>query len=594
MGAALCLLSLVGGSGGATVPQQKAALLELGDPCARIANMSVGSDGAAMDSPVEQEYLRRFFAANSVDGEECVPWAEDSDPCEKRWTGVICGQYMGTRIVKELRLAYSRLVTVPASFSELSSLEAVDFQHNLLVNVPESLPEQLTKLRLSGNRIKSIADSLQMSHVQELHLAQNELTELPGWFGGAGFPLTAALGKLDLANNLLSDLPPHFCESHGYDASQRQWRGFELDLDHNRFVNVPASLAHCTALTVLRLSSNDIRSIPVSIGTMVALQHLVMDNNDIETVAEEIGQLSQLSHIDLSYNQIDSLPESASRLYRLMTLKLGSNKLEVVPESVRGMVVLEHLDLSDNELVSLPAWIGNSLAHTLQYLSVRNNKLTALPEELSQLERLRVLQADGNFLHGVPRSIMRLHDSGSLVQLTVCQEAAGSEVQRNGRCECGTGTFGSGPNCMACAEVEEDELVDVSCPSGPTADALSDRDYIGNYLTAIYPGPGYWLNQSDIDDQLRYTTAGEALVLPDLECNGNSKYCVGTDVDRDWTHSVDDGRGIFMGMCQGTRRNDETNATCMELVGLVGEDTHTMSCVQPPYFCAANHTGRFW
>ena len=47
---------------------------------------------------------------------------------------------------------------------------------------------------------------------------------------------------------------------------------------------------------------------------------------------------------------------------------------------------------------------------------------------------------------------------------------------------------------MACAEVEEDELVDVACPSGPTADARSDPDYIGNYLTAIYPGPGYWLN----------------------------------------------------------------------------------------------------
>jgi Leucine-rich repeat (LRR) protein len=571
----------------------QAALLELGDPCARIASLSVG-DGVSIDSAAEQEYLMRFFAANSVEAKECVPWAADSDPCADRWTGVVCGRFASASVVKELHLAHSRLVVVPASFSNLNFLEAVDFQHNLLVDVPESLPETLKKLQLARNRIRTIADSLKMMSIEELDLAHNQLTELPEWFGGIGLPLTTALGALDLEYNFLTDLPPHFCDSHSQEESQRQWRGFELDMQHNSFVNVPATLGHCTDLAVLNLGSNEIRSVPASMGTIVMLERLLMDNNDIETVAEEIGQLIRLSYLDLSNNQIGSLPGSVSGLYRLTTLKLGSNSFEVVPEGVRGMVLLEHLDISDNQLVALPGWIGNTPAATLQYLSVRNNKLTALPVELSQLGMLQVLQADGNFLHGVPGSIMRLYDSGSLVQLTVCQEAAGSEIQRDGRCECGTGTFGSGPNCMACAEVEEDELVDVACPSGPTADARSDPDYIGNYLTAIYPGPGYWLNQSDIDDQLKDVTAGQDLVLPDLECNGKSKFCVGTDVDRDWSHSVDDGRGVFRGFCQGTRKNDETNATCMQLVGLVGEDTTIVGCVQPPFFCAANHAGRFW
>eukprot|EP01046_Picozoa_sp_COSAG06_P028603 COSAG06_NODE_2590_length_6610_cov_3.301183_2_plen_55_part_00 len=39
---------------------------------------------------------------------------------------------------------------------------------------------------------------------------------------------------------------------------------------------------------------------------------------------------------------------------------------------------------------------------------------------------------------------MDLYDTGSLVQMTVCQEMKGAEVQHDGRCECDVGAFGSG------------------------------------------------------------------------------------------------------------------------------------------------------
>ena len=40
---------------------------------------------------------------------------------------------------------------------------------------------------------------------------------------------------------------------------------------------------------------------------------------------------------------------------------------------------------------------------------------------------------------------------------------------------------------MSCLEVEDDELVNVVCPGSITAEA-EDRNYVGAYLTAIYPG----------------------------------------------------------------------------------------------------------
>ena len=105
-------------------------------------------------------------------------------------------------------------------------------------------------------------------------------------------------------------------------------------------------------------------------------------------------------------------------------------------------------------------------------------------------------------------------------------------------------------------------------------------------------GPGYWLSQTDVKEQLESAHPvidGEALSLPDLQCP--AKYCIGTDVDRDWA-ITNDGHHVYEGYCQGKRAGDEMNGTCMELVGLVGMDESTMSCVEPPFFCAANHTGR--
>ena len=54
------------------------------------------------------------------------------------------------------------------------------------------------------------------------------------------------------------------------------------------------------------------------------------------------------------------------------------------------------------------------------------------------------LRQDAVARTGVCPEIMDLYDTGSLVQMTVCQEMKGAEVQHDGRCECDVGAFGSG------------------------------------------------------------------------------------------------------------------------------------------------------
>lgn len=577
MRALVWLCVLLCGARSETVPKEKDALLALGDPCERLGS---------------HRKVAQFVSANEGTADECVPWTSDSDPCADRWSGVVCTTYAGSGVVKELHLAFSELATVPTSFQDLEHLEVANLQQNLLIGFPEALPTNaLQELHLQGNRIRSIPDWLTENALHTLDLENNALTELPEWFGARGLVLTGSLRNLDLERNHLRDLPPRFCDYH----SSAPWE-FKLDLDANELVDVPASLAGCTRMVTLKLASNAIRSIPAFVGTMAALARLHMADNAIGTVSEGLGQLTRLVTLDLPRNRIGSVPESIGHLGALEELNLQSNRLRHLPETMSQLPRVHSLDLSDNQLTVLPSWIGR-LATSLEQLNVRKNFLTSLPRELGQLTLLQVLKADENRLHGAPGSITDLQVSGSLVMLTLCKEDTGLEIQRDGRCECDTGSFGSGPDCMRCDGVEDTENVRVACPSSTTPDARHNREYLGTYLTTIYPRPGYWLNQTEVKVQLNTehpVTQSRALILPDLECEHNAKYCIGTEVDRDWDQSGHAGRGVYLGFCQGTRLDDETNNTCMALVGAIGTDTETMGCIQPPYFCAGNHTGRFW
>jgi hypothetical protein len=293
----LLLLAAAAGVGGTTVPAERDALLALGDPCERIA--ASGGD--------QRTAQRRFFAANRLDTDECVPWVADSDPCADGWSGVVCDRATaadGTDVVVELQLQYSKLVTLPANFSDLAHLEAASLQYNSLSDFPESLPQSLRQLHLTKNAVRSIPDSWQNLRIEKLELDDNRLESIPEWFGRPGLPLTESLWELDLDHNLLSDLPPDFCHvrawAGGAAADEAASEGeFVLDLDHNNFIEIPACLASCTGLTGLELGSNGLRSIPAFIANLTRLRYLKLFNNNIRDLPEQIGQLVRLTSFDL-------------------------------------------------------------------------------------------------------------------------------------------------------------------------------------------------------------------------------------------------------------------------------------------------------
>jgi len=86
-------------------------------------------------------------------------------------------------------------------------------------------------------------------------------------------------------------------------------------------------------------------------------------------------------------------------------LSLGSNMLHTFSLSLGHFGALQRMDLSGNQLVVLSDLLVDSfgsLASTLVELDLRNNKLMRLPDQVSLLTSLKVLDISGNSLQELP------------------------------------------------------------------------------------------------------------------------------------------------------------------------------------------------
>src|SRR5438067_1477689 len=81
-----------------------------------------------------------------------------------------------------------------------------------------------------------------------------------------------------------------------------------------------------------------------------------------------------------------------------------TQKLTELPESLSQLTQLESLDLYENELTTLPESLGQLTQ--LQLLNLRRNRLIALPMQAGELAALKGLYLHGNPLLGLPPEML--------------------------------------------------------------------------------------------------------------------------------------------------------------------------------------------
>ncbi|NUR57392.1 MAG: hypothetical protein HOV87_01565 [Catenulispora sp.] len=92
---------------------------------------------------------------------------------------------------------------------------------------------------------------------------------------------------------------------------------------------------------------------------------------------------------------------------RRTDIKLEGCGLTAVPEELRGLTRLRRLDLGENRLTSVPEWLGE--LGGLEVLVLRANRLAGLPESVGDLAGLGVLDIGHNRLASLPATISRLN-----------------------------------------------------------------------------------------------------------------------------------------------------------------------------------------
>lgn len=217
--------------------------------------------------------------------------------------------------LRSVRLNDCRLDTLPASLLQAPRLEVLSVRNAGLSRLPEfgEMPELLS-LDFSHNRLTALPESIgRLDSLLALNLYKNRLEFLPESIG----QLTA-LRELTVANNRLHGLP----DSLG-DLQELE----KLDVGFNRLNELPESLSRLSLEQLFINGMNELRDIPPVVFAMVSLEELRLNGTALASVSPEIGQLSNLQFLDLSECRITSVAEEIGQLPETCRVELSGNPL---------------------------------------------------------------------------------------------------------------------------------------------------------------------------------------------------------------------------------------------------------------------------
>jgi len=175
-----------------------------------------------------------------------------------------------------------------------------------------------------------------------------------------------------------------------------------LYINHNQLTEIPSSIGKkLKQLHILNASSNSIHKLPVEIGQLSALESLMLDKNALTELPDEIGDL-KISLFTVSSNTIRKLPKLLEHLTNLTELNLNYNELDNIV-GVGQLSALQKLYLIGNNIKkNFPTDELLPLQNHLFELSLSENPITELPEQILQLVKLKDLDLSKLELVNIP------------------------------------------------------------------------------------------------------------------------------------------------------------------------------------------------
>ncbi|MBI5355456.1 MAG: leucine-rich repeat domain-containing protein [Candidatus Aenigmarchaeota archaeon] len=158
-----------------------------------------------------------------------------------------------------------------------------------------------------------------------------------------------------------------------------------------------------TQLDSLDISMNPIKSFD-GVYKAKTLKKLVANLTKPGTL-DGIEKLQKLEYLDVGYSGISSLPKSLKDMGSLKTIDISGNNFDHLPEPLGETSFLEELSMRNCGMKNIDGIRGIS---SLKRLSLCQNKLSEVPEEIGNLRSLENLDVSQNELKTLPRSITNL------------------------------------------------------------------------------------------------------------------------------------------------------------------------------------------
>ncbi|MDN2678587.1 leucine-rich repeat-containing protein kinase family protein [Janthinobacterium sp. SUN033] len=147
------------------------------------------------------------------------------------------------------------------------------------------------------------------------------------------------------------------------------------------------------SLEILDLSGNALSTLPDDLPRLHKLRIIFCSDNLFTSLPAVLGSCPALEMIGFKANRIRHVP-AAALPSRLRWLTLTDNAIEALPEELGKCGQLQKLMLAGNCLDSLPASLAN--CRRLELVRIAANRFTALPDCLLSLPRLGWLAYAGN------------------------------------------------------------------------------------------------------------------------------------------------------------------------------------------------------
>jgi Leucine-rich repeat (LRR) protein len=164
---------------------------------------------------------------------------------------------------------------------------------------------------------------------------------------------------------------------------------------------------------VLILNNLGLKKLPNAIYDYKNLEELDLSKNEFEVFKLNTKKLPKLKKIVLSENLLSENSIKIKRNKHVQMVSLSDNAFEAFPKRIQRNKELKDIHLANNFIKNTDK-IRFKKMKSLELMNFYNNQITALSENIGQLENLKILDLYHNQLNFLPQNILKLKNLETL------------------------------------------------------------------------------------------------------------------------------------------------------------------------------------